>query len=227
LKKAAAALLYAVAVIAGVTAVQAAIPGAAGQIDACYRNANGSLRVIDTEAGQKCANNETGLTWNQQGPAGSGTEVVKQTPQSLTSIGAVADDTLAVPLEANTTYRLRLRPILRLTGGPGSGGAYDEQDYMYWVAEASGLTGASVEVSPDILDTVLPPRFNGYDVNYSITNETQVAENNDYVWIIETTSATTFTVNWRAVAYFHNGQSVTDPFDLSVRPGTTLEVDVI
>jgi hypothetical protein len=96
-----------------------------------------------------------------------------------------------------------------------------------WVAEASGLTGASVELSPDILDTVLPPRFNGYDVNYSITNETQVAENNDYVWIIETTSATTFTVNWRAVAYFHNGQSVTDPFDLSVRPGTTLEVDVI
>jgi hypothetical protein len=139
----------------------------------------------------------------------------------------MADDTLSVSLEANTTYRLRLRPILRLTDGPGSGGPYDEQDNLYWVAEASGLAGASVDVSPDIFDTVLPSRFNGYDVNYSITNETQVADLTDYVWVVQTTSATTFMVNWRAVAYFHNGQSVTDPFNLSVRPGTALEVDVI
>jgi len=48
----------------------AAIPAADGTISAC-RDAQGRLKVIDTEAGQSCPSNQQLLTWNQQGPAGT------------------------------------------------------------------------------------------------------------------------------------------------------------
>ena len=47
----------------------AAIPGAGGTITGCYKT-NGSLRVIDAEAGQTCTSSEQQLTWNQTGPQG-------------------------------------------------------------------------------------------------------------------------------------------------------------
>jgi hypothetical protein len=65
------AVLVAVAailVLAGGIAY-AAIPGANGTITGCYK-ANGSLRVIDAEAGQTCTSSEQQLTWNQTGPQG-------------------------------------------------------------------------------------------------------------------------------------------------------------
>jgi len=40
-------------------------------ISGCYNtasNPSGQLRVIDTQAGGKCAKNEQALSWNQQGP---------------------------------------------------------------------------------------------------------------------------------------------------------------
>ncbi len=52
----------------------AAIPGIGGVIHSCYgaagANPSGHLRVIDTEAGGKCAKNEKALDFNQQGPKG-------------------------------------------------------------------------------------------------------------------------------------------------------------
>ena len=56
---------------AGVAA--AGIPGADGVIHSCYNassNPSGQLRVIDAEAGAKCAKNEKALTFNQRGPKG-------------------------------------------------------------------------------------------------------------------------------------------------------------
>jgi hypothetical protein len=65
------AVLVAVAailVLAGGIAY-AAIPAEDGTITGCYK-ANGSLRVIDVEAGQTCTGSEQQLTWNQTGPQG-------------------------------------------------------------------------------------------------------------------------------------------------------------
>lgn len=51
------------------SSVFAAIPDASGVITACYTKL-GTFRIIDAEAGQKCAKNETKLTFNQMGPQG-------------------------------------------------------------------------------------------------------------------------------------------------------------
>src|SRR5687768_2317556 len=74
------AVLVALTAVTGFTVVavvKASIPsGATGRINACYKNSStnqGSLRVIDAEAGQGCGIGEVSLTWNQagvQGPIG-------------------------------------------------------------------------------------------------------------------------------------------------------------
>jgi hypothetical protein len=62
------------AIVGGATtaAALAAIPDSNGVIHACYRSsglvANGSVRIV--ENAEACNNNETPITWNQQGPAG-------------------------------------------------------------------------------------------------------------------------------------------------------------
>jgi len=48
----------------------ASIPDSAGVIHGCYQTSNGSLRVIDTDAGGKCSSGENPLNWNQTGPVG-------------------------------------------------------------------------------------------------------------------------------------------------------------
>lgn len=65
------AIVVALAVAASIG--YAAIPDSSGVIHGCYNqaaNPSGALRVIDTDAGAKCAKNEKALTWNQQGPKG-------------------------------------------------------------------------------------------------------------------------------------------------------------
>ena len=58
----------AAAAVAGVA--QAAIPGSGdGVISGCY-DKTGKLRVIDAQAGAKCASAEKPLAWNQQGQPG-------------------------------------------------------------------------------------------------------------------------------------------------------------
>ena len=48
----------------------AAIPSSDGVITAC-RATNGTIKVIDSEAGQSCSSSQTTLRWNIQGPAGA------------------------------------------------------------------------------------------------------------------------------------------------------------
>ena len=55
--------------VAAASVAHAAIPSGQGEITACKDN-KGALRVIDTEAGQTCPNNQQPLTWNQRGPEG-------------------------------------------------------------------------------------------------------------------------------------------------------------
>lgn len=76
-----------VSALASVAAVSyAAVPDSNGVIHGCYSNLNGSLRIIDSEAGQGCNALQTAISWNQvgvpgppgpqgpAGPAGSGTD---------------------------------------------------------------------------------------------------------------------------------------------------------
>jgi hypothetical protein len=60
-----AALLVAV----GATVAVAAIPSADGTITACMKS-DGTIRLIDTDAGVSCKSNERAVTWNQTGPPG-------------------------------------------------------------------------------------------------------------------------------------------------------------
>jgi hypothetical protein len=53
--------------IAGIA--YASIPDSNGVIHGCYLDAGrGTLRVIDTEAGEACGNSEVAIEWNQTGP---------------------------------------------------------------------------------------------------------------------------------------------------------------
>lgn len=63
-------ILAALLVLVGSAVAVAAIPSADGTIHGCRKNSNGTLRVIDAEAGQQCQQGETALTWNQTGPQG-------------------------------------------------------------------------------------------------------------------------------------------------------------
>ena len=64
------ALAAVVGTLAAAAAVQASIPDGGGVIHGCYKTNQGTLRVIDTDQGQTCANSEAPLNWNQTGPAG-------------------------------------------------------------------------------------------------------------------------------------------------------------
>jgi hypothetical protein len=60
-------------VLATVGLAYAAIPSSDGVIHSCYNagsNSSGQLRVVDSEAGAKCAKNEKVLDFNQKGPKG-------------------------------------------------------------------------------------------------------------------------------------------------------------
>jgi|HubBroStandDraft_2_1064218.scaffolds.fasta_scaffold39645_1 hypothetical protein len=48
----------------------ASIPGTGGAITACYSRATGAVRIIDAQAGVRCAKGEAKLTWSQAGPRG-------------------------------------------------------------------------------------------------------------------------------------------------------------
>jgi len=48
----------------------ASIPDASGVIHGCRKNSDGSVRVIDSDLGQVCANGWTALNWSQTGPEG-------------------------------------------------------------------------------------------------------------------------------------------------------------
>ncbi len=61
--------LVALAVAAMAGAAYAAIPAQDGTISACKKT-DGSIRLIDKEAGQSCSSSQQLVEWNQQGPAG-------------------------------------------------------------------------------------------------------------------------------------------------------------
>src|SRR5215208_7819537 len=81
------AVIATLGVLAAVGAGYAAIPSADGVIHSCYNassNPSGQLRVIDAEAGAKCAKNEKALDFNQKGPKGDAGPQGPQGPKGET-----------------------------------------------------------------------------------------------------------------------------------------------
>jgi len=68
------AVIAMLGVLAAVGVGYAGIPSSDGVVHSCYNNTSsnpsGQLRVIDAEAGAKCAKNEKALDFNQKGPKG-------------------------------------------------------------------------------------------------------------------------------------------------------------
>lgn len=64
------AMVGLLAVGAGTVSAVADVPNGDGEITACRSAALGMLRVIDTEAGQRCRSGEKRLDWSQRGPQG-------------------------------------------------------------------------------------------------------------------------------------------------------------
>jgi hypothetical protein len=73
-------------VLASGAVALAAIPSADGTITGCRKNSNGTIRVIDAEAGQQCQAGETALTWNQTGPQGPAGQPGPQGPPGQNGI---------------------------------------------------------------------------------------------------------------------------------------------
>jgi hypothetical protein len=72
-KRTAILVVGAVAALALCSFAFAAIPDGAGVIHSCFKKSapnQGTLRLIDTAKSETCSNNETALSWNQQGPQG-------------------------------------------------------------------------------------------------------------------------------------------------------------
>lgn len=116
-----------VAVVAGGTAVFAAIPAKnTGVISGCYKTTSGALRVIDTKS-QSCAAGEKALSWNQRGMnwlgPWSGTTKYKANDAVLysgSSYIAVAANRAAAP-DSSAAWSL-----LASAGAPGAPGATGE-----------------------------------------------------------------------------------------------------
>lgn len=106
---AAAAAAAALVGIAG--AAYAAIPDSNGVIHGCYANSDGSLRVIDSGAGQSCkAKKETALDWNQSGPQGP---AGPQGPQGPAGPGAQTFTATAPMNSVTTVATLGIGVVLR------------------------------------------------------------------------------------------------------------------
>lgn len=74
------ALVFSALLVAGIA--YASIPGPTGVINGCYKNTDGSLKVIDSTA--TCPNGYTALNWNQTGPQGPGLANVHTTTTRCT-----------------------------------------------------------------------------------------------------------------------------------------------
>lgn len=71
--------------------VRASIPDNNGVIHGCYSNRDGTLRVIDTDAGGTCtAGKEAALNWNQAGPSGAGSVNLRDSNNQI--LGSIIDN---------------------------------------------------------------------------------------------------------------------------------------
>ncbi len=172
--------------------VRASIPDAGGVIHGCYKTNQGTLRVIDTDAGQTCANSEAALNWNQTGPAGPqgpagppGPQGPKGDPGSTYTAGTGLE-LLGSTLDLQAAYQLpqgcSLGQSPYLLGFPlthpwscfnaVSGGQNCSQDNYVTGFGTDGTLNCAAVPSPDI-----PPGPDGYATRHPESQDTP--ENTD------------------------------------------------
>jgi hypothetical protein len=96
--------------VAAVSAGYASIPSANGVLSACKKG-DGSIKLIDKEAGQACSNAQQLVEWNQQGPQG---------PAGPAGPGAAieANQAYALGNSPNATTQF-LTPVVQLSVAEG------------------------------------------------------------------------------------------------------------
>ena len=135
-------------VLAGSALALGSIPDSAGVIHGCY-GPNGSLRVVDTEAGKHCTKSETALDWNQVGPIGA--------------TGPAGPQALAVVLREASR---------QLTLAPGEG------DFVSSACQAGEvvLGGGPTNSSPLVTIASTGPSFDGSHSGWSVRFENHGVE---------------------------------------------------
>lgn len=63
-------LLAVVVLVVGASMAAASIPNANGEIEGCYHEKTGDVRVIDVEDGENRRPQQIAVVWNEQGPQG-------------------------------------------------------------------------------------------------------------------------------------------------------------
>ena len=152
----------AMATVGGVA--YATIPDGGGVIRGCYVKNGGGLRVIDTDAGQKCKSTETPIFWNQQGPKGDTGPTGPAGPRGDTGLqgpaGAKGD-----PGPAGTT----LSSIDELTGLACTTG---EQPGTVQVTVAAPSGAISLTCVPSVSPPPPPPPLQADQFEPNDTRET-------------------------------------------------------
>jgi hypothetical protein len=145
-----------VAVVAALLAAGAAyatIPDSNGVIHGCSANKDGSLRVIDLDAGQSCGTKESPLDWNTKGPTGPQGPIGPTGPQGPAG-SAHGYQTNSI---TNVPGTMALTKVISLSGLP---------DGVYLVFAQLNVLGNVGDMVYCSIDGTNVPQY---------TNETQVS----------------------------------------------------
>jgi hypothetical protein len=154
-------VVLALAIPAGIAL--ASIPDSSGTIHGCYNTKDGTLRVIDSDAGRTCAKGETALNWNQTGPQGPAGAPGMSGYEQVTTVQRYSQQTLA-DLTANCPGGKRV-----VSGGWSikvAPGAPADADYAYLSAPRRDAPNG--DTGWRLIATVVPtesynPETGGYD----------------------------------------------------------------
>jgi hypothetical protein len=125
----------------------AAIPNAAGVINACYKPFSGALRLIDAEAGAKCTNKEEALHWSVQGPKGDKGDPGQPGPQgppgpeaSFGTGAGIEKIVLTAPPPIGDQTLLQITPGYRLPQACAAGAVPQKSSGAGWLCGSAGGT---------------------------------------------------------------------------------------
>lgn len=157
------------ALVGGLTSsvVRASIPSSNGTISACY-SSNGTLKVIDAEAGATCAANTTPLSWTTSGGGGA----------TIPTVHDANGQTLGTLLHADTggvqVYSSSLNRTIDLVGAAAGAGISGSSPIYYASADCSGqgyIDGGYYSNTKTTVFRVTTPQ--GITTNYIVSDGAQ------------------------------------------------------
>jgi hypothetical protein len=142
---------------ATVAGVMAAIPDSGGIIHSCYKNSNGSLRVIDSESGGVCTGSETALNWSQNGG-------------STSLNGQIVSNNLSFPFSTGASGQtiLNLPGFGQLTAESGSCSNSNPSLVLDYTNNSSNTVGFGETGTSGGIDLYASPGFSSQGGNLTV-----------------------------------------------------------